>query len=111
MKIDLISLARQQVFEEYIIKRQREFDQWMKDADIAWKENRVSLPYPSFSMYPSEEEVYNRIELLIKKQGDVNAKEKVDTTTLVGSVTEKTEVMPEVETKLPILLQKRKDIL
>lgn len=116
MKTDLINLARQQIFEEYIAKRQKDFDEWMIKADIAWREERVKLPYPAFSVYPENEEIYARIEVLHKKLGENDAKEndtkeKVVSTYLVENPDEKNQVKTEVETKLPILLKKRKDKL
>lgn len=99
MKPDLITIARQQIFDEYIAKRKTEFDQWMIEADTAWKEERIKLPYPAFSVYPDSEEIYARVEILNKKFNE--------------SVEEVKENNEEniVETKLPILLQKRKDKL
>lgn len=105
MKTDLISIARQQIFEEYINKRQKEFDQWMIEAESAWKDKRVKLPYPAFSFYPDEEEVYNRINLLSKKLNDTQETQHTQHT--------QPEVCEEeiAETNLPILLKKRKDKL
>lgn len=103
MKTDLISIARQQIFEEYITKRQKEFDQWMEEADSAWKDKRVKLPYPPFSVYPDEEEIYNRMQLLSKRL--------TDTQDTQPEVREEEPVKEVVEPKLPILLQKRKDKL
>jgi hypothetical protein len=121
MKTNLINLARQQVFEEYITKQQKEFDQWVRDADIAWKEKRVKLPYPAVK-YPSEEEIYSRIEMLHKKLEKTVMENVVptdliaipaeeDETELEDEIKLEVEIKKEVETKLPILLQKRKDIL
>lgn len=103
MKTDLISIARQQIFEEYITKRQKQFDQWMIDADSAWTDKRVKLPYPAFSVYPDEEEIYDRIHLLSTRL--------TNTQDTQPEVREEEPVKEVVETKLPILLQKRKDIL
>lgn len=102
MKTDLINIARQQIFEEYITKRQKEFDQWMIEADTAWRENRVKLPYPAFSVYPDDEEIYARIELLHKKV--------TETSDPVEEVKENNEEKI-VEKQIPILLKKRKDII
>lgn len=98
MKTDLINIARQQIFEEYITKRQKEFDKWMSEADKAWREDRVKLPYPAFSVYPNDEEIYARIELLHKKITETSEPDKVEEPQVV-------------ESKIPILLKKRKDIL
>jgi hypothetical protein len=108
MKLDLITLARQQVFEEYITKRNRVFEQWMKDVDIAWKEQKIKLPFPSMPMYPDEEDIYNRIELLHRIQSEQKKDAQENETSVVENIL---EVKESVETKLPILLQQRKDIL
>lgn len=102
MKTDLITIARQQIFDEYIAKRQTEFDQWMIKADTAWREERIKLPYPAFSVYPDNEEIYARMEVLHKKV--------TETSEPIEEVKENNEEKI-VETKLPILLQKRKDKL
>ena len=121
MKKDLISLARQQVFEEYITKRQQIFEQWLKDADVAWKEKKINLPYPEFNAYPNDEDIYNRIEFLHKIQkekGEADAQEKIKTTKVVGVVPEEIqkEITPQdtvevTETEIPVLLKKIKGIL
>lgn len=65
-KNELLSLARQQVFNEYIELRTKDLDKWMLDSDIAWKRERIKLPYPSFPVYPTEEQILERLELLNK---------------------------------------------
>ena len=97
---DLVVIARRQVFEEYIDKRKKDFDQWMIESDKAWREKRVKLPYPEFSAYPSEDEIYDRIEMLHKRSKEIEDEASPE------MVEEKV-----VEKQIPILLKKRKDII
>jgi hypothetical protein len=79
----------------------------MKDADTAWNDKRIKLPYPAFSVYPDDKEIYDRIAMLNKKENESQEPLPQEE----GIKTPVEEVKEIAETKLPILLKKRKDIL
>lgn len=60
----LLALARQQVFDEYIKAKADDLAEWLIACDKAWKDEGVMLPYPTFSFYPSEEDIIARARLL-----------------------------------------------
>lgn len=62
----LLSLARQQVFDEYIKTKADELAEWLLKCDTVWKAEGVMLPYPSFSFYPNDEDIIARAKLLSK---------------------------------------------
>ena len=73
-----MSLARQQLNAEYLDKAVSELDKWVLAAEKEWKEKGIRLPYPSFNMYPDENEIALRAEKLridaAKIQQPLNAK-------------------------------------
>lgn len=60
----LLALARQQVFDEYIKAKADDLAEWLIACDKKWKEDGTMLPYPTFSFYPSEEDIIARAKLL-----------------------------------------------
>ena len=77
VKNELLAIARQQVFNEYIELRTKDLDRWMLESDIAWKRERIKLPYPSFPVYPTEEDIINRVQIL-SKSTEENTEEIVE---------------------------------
>lgn len=60
----ILALARQQVFDEYIKAKTDDLAEWLIACDKKWKEDGTMLPYPTFSFYPSEEDIIARAKLL-----------------------------------------------
>lgn len=60
----LLALARQQIFDEYIKAKADDLAEWLIACDKQWKEDGTMLPYPTFSFYPSEEDIIARAKLL-----------------------------------------------
>ncbi|NBP01975.1 MAG: hypothetical protein EBU90_17975 [Proteobacteria bacterium] len=59
-----LSLARQQLNSEYLEKATSDLEKWIIDAEKEWREKGVKLPYPSFNIYPNENEIDARAEKL-----------------------------------------------
>jgi hypothetical protein len=59
-KLELLRMARELVLNEYIDRRAQDHNKWLADADVAWRTNGIKLPYPSFPIYPTEEEIITR---------------------------------------------------
>ena len=64
---ELISRAREELFNEYVKDRTIKLNQWMLDSDIAWNKERIKLSYPSFPIYPSEEQILARVDIIAKQ--------------------------------------------
>jgi hypothetical protein len=59
-------MARTLLNEEYINKRAEDHNKWLADADLVWKTRRERLPYPPFAPYPTEAQILERAEQLLK---------------------------------------------
>jgi hypothetical protein len=85
---ELISRAREELFNEYVKDRTIKLNQWMIDSDIAWNKDRVKLSYPSFPIYPSEEQILSRVDIIAKQYEEP---------LVVEPVPEKIEIVEEIE--------------
>lgn len=59
-------MARQMLNEEYINRRAEDHNKWLAEADVAWRTKGIKLPYPPFAPYPSEEQILQRAQELLK---------------------------------------------
>lgn len=60
---ELLILARKQVFAEYVGKA-KDLESWLVESEKAWKEEGITIKYPSFPIYPNDGEIEERAELL-----------------------------------------------
>lgn len=61
---ELLKMAKEVVVNEYIDRRAQDHNQWLADAEIAWKLRRVRIPYPTIPPYPTEKEIVARAQTL-----------------------------------------------
>jgi hypothetical protein len=94
-----MTLARQQVFDEYIKSKSSDLSTWMTECDRVWKEEGVMLPYPSFSFYPDEEEIISRAKLLSKP----TEKEPEPESVVEEKIEKIVEELKEEEIQIPVL--------
>lgn len=93
-------MARQMLNEEYINRRAEDHNKWLAEADVAWRTKGVKLPYPPFAPYPTEEQILQRAQELLKfvvSKTEEEPKESVD-----PPVALEKEAMPEVPHAPPV---------
>jgi len=76
-RLELLKMARVLLNEEYINRRAEDHNKWLADCDVAWREQRIKLPYPPFAPYPSEEQIVSKAltlyEFINPNSGKINA--------------------------------------
>jgi len=63
-KIELIKKARQQLNQEYLDQRSKDYINWEKACDLAWKTNGTKLAFPPIPAFPTEDDVVARALVL-----------------------------------------------
>lgn len=99
----IMALARQQIFDEYIKKKSSELSDWLLECDRVWKEEGTLLPYPSFSVYPNEEDVITRAKLLSKSTEEPEVEEE----TVKEEIAEES-VLPLQQNTVPVFYKKHR---
>jgi hypothetical protein len=62
-RLQLLKMAHEILFNEYIDKKAQLHNQWSAESEIAWRRG-IRVPYPSFPPYPNHEEIMRKaIEL------------------------------------------------
>lgn len=51
-RLQLLKMAQEILFHEYIDKKAQMHNKWSAEADVAWRTRGVRLPYPTFPPYP-----------------------------------------------------------
>lgn len=88
IKNDLLVLAKQQIFNELISSRTKEIDNWMVESSRVWKEQGVIVPAPKFMVFPTQEEIIARAELLSKELEPTKETNETDKLTVENKQTE-----------------------
>lgn len=106
----ILNLARQQISEEYIKSKSEDLANWLLECDRVWKEEGIMLPYPTYSFYPSEEDIIARAKLLsgasIEQVIDEPNEELIEAKEKVG-VNEEISIIKDTVVK-PIVTYKKK---
>lgn len=68
-RMEVLKMARTLLNEEYINRRAEDHNRWLAEADQVWKTRRERLPYPPFAPYPTEAQILERAESLMKFVG------------------------------------------
>jgi hypothetical protein len=63
--LEILKIARELVINEYTDKRAQDHNKWLANSDVAWKSNRIRLPYPDIPPYPTEKEIVSRAQVLM----------------------------------------------
>ena len=63
-KIELIKKARQQLNQEYLDQRTKDYTNWEIACDLAWKTNGTKLAFPPIPAFPTEDDVVARALVL-----------------------------------------------
>lgn len=63
-RMELLRIARELVVNEYIDRRAQDHNSWLANSDMAWRTQKVKLPYPAFPAYPSETDIIARANIL-----------------------------------------------
>lgn len=92
-RMEILRMARQMLNEQYINRRAEDHNRWLAEADQAWKNKGIRLPYPPFAPYPTEEQVLAKAQELLKFVLIQEEKEKEE---------EEAELVPEVPKSGPL---------
>ncbi len=65
-RMEVLRMARQMLNEEYINRRAEDHNRWLAESDQAWKNKGIKLPYPPFAPYPTEAQILERAQELLK---------------------------------------------
>jgi hypothetical protein len=63
--LEILKIARELVINEYTDRRAQDHNRWLADFEVAWKNNRIKLPYPDIPPYPTEKEIVGRAQVLM----------------------------------------------
>lgn len=94
----ILNLARQQITEEYIKSKSEDLANWLLECDRVWKEEGTMLPYPTYSFYPSEEDIIARARLLV----DRSSKEEVKNNVVEEKVSVEEPIVEQQAEVLPV---------
>jgi hypothetical protein len=98
-RIQLLKLAQEVLFHEYIDKKAQLHNQWSADADVAWRTRGVRLPYPSFPPYPDN-------SMIITKAMEMERFLNNDFLSTTTSVAPQTKIeQPKVEPVQPVKVE------
>lgn len=64
-RYEILKMAREIVTGEYTDKRAQDHNKWLADSDVAWKTQRIKLPYPEFPPFPNENIIVERAKILV----------------------------------------------
>jgi len=103
----ILNLARQQISEEYIKSKSEDLANWLLECDRVWKEEGTMLPYPTYSFYPSEEDVIARAKLLSGNSIEEPNEETIESAEEVN-VNEEISIIKETMESKPIVTYKKK---
>lgn len=92
-RMEILRMARQMLNEQYINRRAEDHNRWLAEADQAWRNKGIRLPYPPFAPYPTEEQVLAKAQELLKFV--LTEEEKAEEAAVKES-------MPDVETPKPL---------
>ena len=76
-KLEILRMAKEILFNEYVDKKAQLHNQWLADSDVAWRTRRMRLPYPVFPPYPDNEMIIARalqLERFLNSQPDTEEK-------------------------------------
>lgn len=85
-RMEVLKMARHMLNEEYINRRAEDHNRWLAEADQAWRNKGIKLPYPAFAPYPTEEQILEKAESLLKfvvlsNEGQESSNDSNDDTT------------------------------
>jgi len=104
MLLEILRMARELVINEHTDRRAQLHNSWLYESEQLWKTRRMKLKYPDIPPYPTEQDVLERAQKLLKflVLGDVT-----NTDILPTKVEEITETEPIIEeTTEPIIEEK-----
>lgn len=94
-RMEVLRMARQLLNDEYINRRAEDHNKWLAEADQAWRNKGIKLPYPPFAPYPTEQQIIERAETLLKfvaVSGDSTEQQQTPVTEQKESATEESAV-------------------
>lgn len=110
---DLMRIARELVMTDYFDRKEYLYLKWRADADLLWKTERKTLPYPDTPSYPSDDEVIKKFKLLKSfltstQQPEQEIVQTEETTPLAeNQVTESQEKTEETVTEQKVVEEKK----
>lgn len=107
--LEILRLAKELVINEYTDRRANVHNQWLVDAETAWRTRRAKVPYPVIPPYPTELDIVLRAQVLLnflnKKEVVPQTIEKIETpkvdTSLIVEQTHTPTPLPTEHTPTP----------
>ena len=101
-RMELLRIARELVINEYIDRRAQDHNSWLANSDMAWRTQKVKVPYPTFPAYPSELDIIGRANVLNEF---INGGKEVTSTAATNAVIDtimQVPVVPSTDSILPV---------
>lgn len=100
MLLEILRMARELVINEYTDRRAQDHNEWLYESERLWATRRMKLKYPIIPPYPTEQDIIERAQILLKflVLGD---NEPAQPIILPVDLPQPVEVQPEVEEVVP----------
>lgn len=66
MLLEILRMARELVINEHTDRRAQLHNSWLYESEKAWATQRMKLKYPDIPPYPTEQDVLERAQTLLK---------------------------------------------
>jgi hypothetical protein len=66
MLLEILQMARELVINEHTDRRAQLHNSWLYESEKAWVTQRMKLKYPDIPPYPTEQDVLDRAQTLLK---------------------------------------------
>lgn len=66
MLLEILRMARELVINEYVDRRAQDHNNWLYESERLWATRRIKLQYPEIPPYPTEKEIVERAQTLLK---------------------------------------------
>lgn len=66
MLLEILRMARELVINEHTDRRAQLHNNWLYESEQLWKTRRMKLKYPDIPPYPTEQDVLERAQTLLK---------------------------------------------
>lgn len=65
-RMEILRMAQTIVTTQYTDKRAQDHNKWLAESEYMWKNKGIRIPYPSFPAMPSEADILERAQEMIK---------------------------------------------
>ena len=65
-RMEILRMAQNIVTTQYTDKRAQDHNKWLAESEYMWKNKGIRIPYPNFPAMPSEADILERAQEMIK---------------------------------------------